>query len=428
MATPAPRTPAWGSDLSTRVAVVATVAALWFAAKMLTAWAWVLMPGEYGDTYYYFTTAKDLAAFGGPLPFDEYPTPAAWLLLLPWQLGFRGYVTYRAAVMVFMAVADAVFSIVLGRRLGPRAVLAWIAATTVLGQLAMLRFDLLPAIVAGAAVLYAGLGRRTTAGVLIAVGTALKVWPIVLLPILLRRRPDAASVGNLRPLLAVAATGLALVVASVAGAGWARLLSPLSYQSHRGLQIEAVAATIPMLTWANDPNHSVFFSSFKAYELMGPSVDLWLRVASAMSVVGAVSCLALLVWWWRQGTRPAAIGWIALTLVGTFVVTSRALSPQYMLWLAAPTVVLLGLALLGRPDAPPLIPALATFVGLVVLSLLTTGIYPVHYSAITARMGQTPTALALLTARNIGLLVFLAWCAACAVVTSRRGAHEPRQP
>ena len=56
------------------------------------------------------------------------------------------------------SLADAAFAILLGRRLGPVPVLGWMVLTTVLGQVALLRFDMLPAVAAGAAVLLAAQG------------------------------------------------------------------------------------------------------------------------------------------------------------------------------------------------------------------------------------------------------------------------------
>lgn len=410
-----PRAP-WGPDAASAAALVVTTAVVWAVAKMVAIWAWVLATGEYGDTYYYLLTAEEAARSGGGIAtaFREYPTPAGLLLLLPYELGATHHDQYRAAILVMTTIADAAFAVLLGRRTGPIGVLAWVALTGALGQLALLRFDMLPAVVAGAAVLLALEHRRVAAAVLVAVGTGLKAWPLVLAPLVVARRR------RWQPLAALAATGLALVAGSVAVGGWTRLLSPLGFQGERGLQVEAVAATLPMWAWAGDQSHLVWYSTFNAYELIGPSVDRWLAFAQVATVVGFVGCVALLVWWFRRGANPAALGWLALLLIGTFIVTSRALSPQYLLWLAAPAAVLLGVAFRGGRNAPPLVPALATFAGVLVLCALTTAIYPVHYAGLIERGDVTDRALVLLTLRNVGLLALVAWSAACAWATSRR--------
>lgn len=408
------RRPAWGPDAVGAAALVATIAVVWAMAKLVSIWGWVVQRDAFGDTYYYFLTARDVAHSGGGIAaaFHEYPTPAGLLLLLPWELGATDADGYRGAVLLLTTLADAAFAVLLGRRLGPVGVLAWVGLTSALGELPLLRFDLLPAVVAGAAILLALEGRRTTASVLVGLGTGLKLWPILLLPLVLGRRLG-------RPALAFATTGAVLVAVSVATGGWGRLVSPLAYQRDRGLQVESVAATAPMHAWAGDGAYQVRFSTFHAYELTGPTVGQWLAIAQAATVAGALACLALLVWWWWHGARPEAIVWLALVLVGTFIVTSRALSPQYMVWLAAPVAVLVAIALRGGPDAPPAGPALLTFALVLVLCGLTTAIFPVYYDSLLARSAQTRRALLLLAWRNVGLLVLVAWCAACALTVSR---------
>lgn len=435
----ADRRPRWGADAPAAAALVLTLVVVWGAAKLLSVWAWVVVPAQYGDTYYYFLTAQELARTGGGVAgvLLEYPTPAALLLLLPWELGATDHEAYRQAVVVMTALADAAFALLLGRRLGPVAVLAWVGLTSALGPLVLLRFDLLPAVVAGAAVLLAMEGRRVAASVLVGLGTGLKVWPIVLFPLALGRRdthlPDARDTSGARsrvrrvsvaaPALGLAATGIALVAVSLAVAGWDRLLSPLAYQRDRGLQIEAVPATLPMQAWADDPAYRVWYSTFKAYELVGPSVAGWIGVAQVAALVGAVACVALLAWWFWRGADPRTIAWLALVLVGTFVVTSRALSPQYLVWLAAPLAVLVGFAFRGGPDDPPLGPSLVTFALGLGLCTLTTAVYPVYYDHLLQRSPLTDRALLFLTLRNIGLLALVAWAAACALTVVRRRGH-----
>lgn len=406
--------PRWGSDATAAAALALTIVVVWGVAKLLAIWGWVVATNEYGDTYYYFLTAQEVAASGGGIAaaFEEYPTPAGLMLLLPWQLGATDYEAYRSAVIAMTTIADGLFALLLGRRVGPIGVLAWVGVTMALGQLALLRFDLLPAVVAGAAVLLAMEGWRTLASALVALGTGLKLWPIVLAPLVLRRRM------NRGPVVAFGATGLVLVGISLATGGWDRLLSPLRYQTERGLQIESVAATGPMHDWVADESYRVWYSTFHAFEVTGPSVAGWLGAAQAASALGAVGCLALLAWWFWMGARPEALAWVALALVGTFVVTSRALSPQYLLWLAAPAAVLLGLAMRGQP-APPASPALVTYALVLVLCALTTAVYPLYYDALLVRGSLTERALTLLTARNAGLVVLVVWSAACAAITSR---------
>lgn len=432
-----PRTSAesrWGPDTATAWTAVVGIAFCWVALKLMSVWAWVVLPGEYGDTYYYFLGAQEAFAAGNGVrdAFTEYPTPAGALLLLPYALGYDDYESYRTVTVALTSTADAAFALLLGRRTGPAGVLAWLAVTTIAGQVALLRLDLLAAAAAGAAVLYALAGRSRTASVLVAVGTGLKLWPLVLAPLTLLAERGRRG-------LAIAwfvGTGALIVAGSLVAGGWDRLLSPLDYQTDRGLQIESVPATLPMHEWAARDGYRVWYSAFHAFEVEGPTVAAWLDVGRIAGVVALLGCLVLVGRWVWNGCDRGALGYLALTFVAAFIVTSRALSPQYLLWLAAPAVAVFASAWAGRPDDPGTSPptvrdrvlAAVTLLAVLALTLLTTAIYPVFYGGLTGINAVTPRALALLAARNLGLLALVVWTAFVAWISSapqaRHGADE----
>lgn len=402
---------------------VLAVALIWLGAKWVSCWWWVWRPGEFGDTYYYFLTARGAVAHGGlAQALSEYPTPAAWLLLAPYLLGADDHVAYRGAIMVMTTVADAVFALILGRFAGPVGVLGWIGLTTALGSLSLLRFDMLPVAVAGIALICLVHRHHSAAGVMVALGTGLKVWPIALAPLLLAGLAKAGlPIGRLRRcagLVAFAATGVGLVVGSVAVAGWHRLLSPLSYQGERGLQIEAVVALAPMWAWGRGAAMTVGYSEFHAFEVSGPGVSGWLTAAQVMSMFALVGCAVVLWRWLSRGASTAAICWLALAVVGAFMVTSPALSPQYLLWLAPPAAILLGMGDRVRCETdpaygPPRVQwrsSVAMWTSLLLLCVLSTVIYPVAYDAFLTHRSDTTAALMVLSARNLGLVAFVVAC------------------
>lgn len=401
---------------------VIAVALAWSGAKLVSTWWWVWRTGEYSDTYYYFLAAQDAVAHGTlAQALPEYPTPAAWLLLAPYLLGADDHDAYRAAIMTMATVADAVFALALARCTGPLGVLGWIALTTALGGLPLLRFDMLPAVAAGLALLALVQRRGSLAAVVLAVGTGLKVWPIVLAPLL------AAGRRRRRAVASFVAAGLVLVLGSVAASGWARLFSPLTHQGERGLQIEAVAALAPMWDWARGGAVRIGYSAFHAYEVSGTGVEGWLLATTAAGVVAALGCAALVVRWLLAGTPIVAVCWLALTLVGAFIITSPALSPQYLLWLAPAAAALLGVASRPGPQAPSWPVALVAWGIVVLLCLLTTVVYPIAYDALLQHRATTETALFVLTLRNLGLVGFVAASAVAAWRSSvATGARERR--
>ncbi len=406
------------------------LAALWLALKVLSVFLWVLAPEEYGDTFYYFQSAEKALAGGGVGEMmREYPTPAVLLLLVPYALGGTDWGGYRDLFIVMVAVFDAAFTVLVARRAGWVAAISWISLTALAGPTVLLRFDLIPSVFAGAALLLALQGATVASAPLLALGVGFKLWPVVQSPTLLiektRRLPALAAFG---------ATGLLLVMVSVLTGGWTRLVSPLGYQSERGLQIEAVAATVPMWSWLTDAAYRVEFSNFLAFEVFGPGVDGWIAIAGGAGAVSAVVVLGLVVWWFRRGTPPEAGGYLALLAVLAFMVTSKALSPQYLLWVAAPAAVLVGLAV-TRPHEWSPGRATLTFLAVGVVMALTLAVYPVLYDGLWQHRDFSRLAVQALTLRNVlllGLTVWVGWCAGTAIRrapdrTGRsRGAGRPR--
>ncbi len=147
--------------------------------------------------------------------------------------------------------------------------MTWILFVTLLGPLAYFRFDMAPAVLAGAGALLAR-RRPALAGALIAFGAALKLWPALLvLPLLGVDRKARALGHRLR-----CHRRLCLALSSLAVGGWQRLLSPLSWQSDRGLQVESLAASPLMwLRTAQDGGGWIVgLSRYNAYEIVGPGV------------------------------------------------------------------------------------------------------------------------------------------------------------
>ena len=219
-----------------------------------------------------------------------------------------------------------------------------------------------------------------------------------------RRRAAAAT-------LLVVGGGLA--AATVLVAGWPRLVSPLGYQSERGLQIESVAATPVMLARLADPaGWQVGYARSKSYEVVGPAVQALLSLSTLLSVV-LLAGVAVLSWRVvRRGSAltPEGLVWFALAAVTGFVVVSKVLSPQYLLWLLP--MVCVGLLL-----APG--PALRRWAtGLLVVAALTHLVYPIGYTALIFPDDGSLVVVGLLAVRNV-MLVLLSGSP-----PSRRGARR----
>jgi hypothetical protein len=409
-------------DLPLRI--ILTLALLTRAAIAAT-WIW-LESFEAGDVLYYWQRTNTLPELGMGQSLLEYPTPMAWMLTWPQTLGGGDRPAYVFWFVTLILLADIAFCVVLWRSAAAYrgwAIVCWSVFLMAIGPLVWLRFDLLPAVLVGAAVVLA-VRWPAVAGGLLALGTAVKLWPLVLFPLLLNRPGNNRSVHNRSgteplswvgrrgwsaPLLGFGAVGVVVVAASLLAGGWDRLVSPLRWQADRGLQIESIPASALMVLHAMDPSTwHVTISRYQAFEIFGPGVSEWLVVADVLGVLGVLAGLALLVRHligpvraledWAQGVAATM-----LAVIGLVIVVNKTLSPQYIVWLGGPLIALVawlgpGHRILGR--------WLATVLAIAVLSHV---VYPELYDRINGMALDpvwTPVATVLLVLRNLLLVAF----------------------
>jgi Glycosyltransferase family 87 len=383
-----------------------SVALAWIATRGLMLVVLMLLESTVeGDVKYYGRSLHGWLAAGGSLhsTLREYPLPVLTIMAPQYLLGAMNVTAFLVLFAISMLAVDAGFTWLLfrcsGRRRG-EAVTFWLLFVPALGPIAMFRFDLIPAVIAGTAILVA-VRRPAMTGVLTAIGAALKLWPAAILPVFLIRRIDRRPV-----LVGFAVTGGLIGAASIVLGGWTRFLSPLDWQSRRGLQIESVAAQPLMLIRSlHHQPWTVKGSAFKATEIFGPGVDTTLTITT----MATVAAFALLAWLWlRCRALPAVttetLGWLLLTTALIVTITNKTLSPQYILWLGGPV----GALLVRAPNNTMVRRAAGT---LLVLSLLTQLVYPLGYGKLSTT-GNLTFAIAVALAVRDGLLVWLTWFAA----------------
>ncbi|MFE3517326.1 glycosyltransferase 87 family protein [Streptomyces sp. NPDC059166] len=262
----------------------------------------------------------------GSFPRDDvtwqYPPAAALAVLSPDLLPFLGYAT---AFFVLALLCDAlVFGLLLyagGRHGGrPAGVWLWVAGVPLLGPTVYARYDLMVTAVAVAALL-AGVRQPRVLGALAAFGTLLKVWPVLLLV------GTAPGRDTRRSWSAAAVTGVVLVAAAALALPGA--FAFLTFQRDRGLEIESLGALVFHVARQFGWEGRVELR-YGSMEFAGPHVALVGALTLALSVFAFGW---LLVWRLRARTferhTPADAAFTAVLL---FTVTSRVISPQYMVW------------------------------------------------------------------------------------------------
>ncbi|GGW18957.1 membrane protein [Streptomyces capoamus] len=287
----------------------------------------------------------------GTFPLDDvtwqYPPAAALAVLSPALLPF---LSYAHAFYLLAWLADAVVLVLLvsagGRpERSRRGAWVWVAGVPLLGPTVYARYDVMVTAVAVAALL-AGAARPRVLGALTAFGALLKVWPALLLVGAVRRRAWGAA--------AVTAAGLALVF-TVAMPG---AFAFLTFQRDRGTEVESLGALAFHVARHFGWQGQVLLN-YGSIEFLGPHVD---EVSSAALALTGVAFGWLLLWRLRAARfAPHTLPDAALTAVLLFTVTSRVISPQYLVWLVGLAAVCLAHRA-SRMGPPALLVVLASFV------------------------------------------------------------------
>ncbi|MEU2713975.1 glycosyltransferase family 87 protein [Streptomyces sp. NPDC007205] len=287
----------------------------------------------------------------GTFPLDDvtwqYPPAAALAIRSPDVLPF---LSYAHAFFVLAFLADVV---VLALLLGParrpgrslRGAWVWVAGAPLLGPTVYARYDVMVTAVAVAA-LAAGARRPRVMGALAAFGALLKVWPALLLAGAVRRRAWASA--------AVTGAGLAaLFSVSMPGA-----FAFLTFQRERGTEVESLGGLVFHVArhfgWPGE-----VLLNYGSVEFLGPYVD---QVSAAALALTGAAFGWLLLWRLRAGlTAPHTLADAAFTAVLLFTVTSRVISPQYLVWLIGLAAVCVSYRA-SRMGAPALMVVAASFV------------------------------------------------------------------
>jgi hypothetical protein len=343
------------------------------------------------------------AILRGELPyrdfFLEYPPGSLPAFVPPalFSTDKAGYITLFSSEMALVLVATLVLTALAARMMGEPYV--WIPASATLAAGAMMlypiavtRYDALVALSLAVATLCASFGGRylALAYASLGFGAAAKLVPaLATLPLAVFRREAARGYAAFFGVLALFFVPALLL-------GGSSFASSFAYHADRGLQIESLAASVLMQLGRVS---SVVFA-YGAFEAKGRGVEL----ASSLSfpVTGVLLLVTALFMYraYRRGVAgPRAFPRYATALILAFMLGSKVLSPQYVIWL----LPLVPLSVGG-------VSGLGVSAVFLVACYLTTQVFPIHYGDL---LNLRYPGLQLLLARNLllvllwGLLLFL---------------------
>jgi hypothetical protein len=328
-----------------------------------------------------------------------YPVLAIFPMLAAEAFGPGLYAsTWLSMIMVLDAAA---FAAIIGwsrRSRNPAAAWWWIAFLALLGPIALGRIDSVTVPLGIAGVLFIA-SRPRVAALILTVATWVKVWPAAVLlamVVVLRDRWRVLAT-------AVGASALIAAAALSFGSG-TNILSFISQQTGRGLQIESPVSTIWLWrAFSGTAGTYVYYDQhILTWQVTGDGVGLAGALMTPLMALAVVAVALVAVIALRRGAAAELLlAPLSLGLVAALIAFNKVGSPQFVAWFAVPVV--LGLTT-RRDDHPRWFAVPAALVA--VVAGLTQTIYPYLYGWL---IGLNPLMLLALTARNLLVYALLGW-------------------
>jgi hypothetical protein len=296
---------------------------------------------EYQDVGIYQAWSESIAG-SHFLPADEtwqYPPGAAFLMLIPRLSGGSYGISFVVLMLAFDALGFWLMTRFAKEERRDTGVWVWLLAMPLLFSLPVLRFDLVPTVIAMGALLVIH-KRPGWFGALAGVGGMVKVWPLFVFFGEWDRNRLLRSLG--------AALAVIVVIFAVSEIAFGGSFRFLTNQGGRGLQVEAVGASPWELRQVITDKPAPIAERAGTLEIATSTAD---AVATALDFAAVAVFAAAGFWWWLRRreisrghsdlTDPSLSRDFVFAIVLLFVVISRVLSPQYLIWLVGLSAVVL---------------------------------------------------------------------------------------
>jgi uncharacterized membrane protein len=353
----------------------------------------------------YFNYASNIMQ--GDIPYRdfnfEYPPFALVFFILPRLIAPNYWLfasIYEIETLVFSLVGLLVIYST-ARRLGkaPWKLLAiYTLAILATGPIIAEQYDIFPAIMLLLAIYYFWTGRHKISWALLALGTMTKVFPIAVAPIFLlyylrNRQYKLIWAGTIT--FAVISLIIAIPFFTI---GQEAIRSLIIFHAQRGIQIESTYSAFLLAAGESGLIQVDLVFNFGSWNLSGPLADTLARLSTYLTVI----FLLIIYWYIYRQMKPGKsqftrIGIYSILVLTAILITSKVLSPQYLIWII------------------PLFPlVLNRWRYTILLTFLFTGgltyfIFPVRYLAF---LNLDPQLIAILLIRDILIILLAALAAA----------------
>lgn len=320
----------------------------------------------------------------GEIPYSgfpyEYPPLSLLVLLIPGFISI-GAKAYATSFGIEMLLLDYLILYILSRT-SRKAVVLYSISFLLFWRLPFIRHDLAPVAAATAGAYLLLQGRGTWAAVLLGLGGALKLYPMVAVPALAFGADPLEASRRWMVAMAVFVGG---VIPGVLVFGL-EALSFLGYHASRPAMIESFPANILLLL----PDAQVIHS-YGSFNVVGPLGEILVGLFNTAQILAVAIALLICYRGSRQGSKTAALRGVAAATFA-FAVFGKVLSPQFLLWPLPLLALVTGVGGLRHERA--------TWTLYLAAVLLTTAINE-QYRAISESL---PYFTAMLSTRNLLLL------------------------
>jgi hypothetical protein len=263
----------------------------------------------------YVARFTEIAATEGR-PYRDFPVeyPPVSLAAIEVTAGPNGNETGAHMVWLIL-ICDLATVAALSYGWGPKTAVAYLFLTAPLLGFLYTTIDLIAVALAVGAVALVVRGRDRLGGVALAAAILAKVWPLVLVPMMVLQRKRRALVWS--------SASLALgTFVWVWWGGASGLVQVATQRQTPGWEYESLVGSV---FWALGRNFVIINDSTRVGVAPG-----W---AKAMLLVAALAGIAA-VWYRASRRRPPELGFPAVAAISILMLSAPLLSPPYMIWLA----------------------------------------------------------------------------------------------
>ena len=269
----------------------------------------------------------------------EYPPLALLFFVLPRLASsfVSDYIILFKAEVLLAILIGLVITYLISCRMGKapwKMMLVYTMCILAVGPIIAEQFDIFPAVLTLGS-LYAFLsGKNKTAWALLALGALTKIYPLFLAPVYLaiawrNRQYRSATAGILTALLIGAVFILPFVFL-----GLESLKSLAEYHMQRGIQLESTYSSFLLIADRLGLTQINPVFNYGSWNLIGGPTETLTKLSSYFIVILLVLVYGFIFRSIKPGkSQSTRLGTYALLVLSIVLITSKVLSPQYLIWL-----------------------------------------------------------------------------------------------